>query len=494
MLTRSHSPANPRRAALVGVAATMLLVVVACGNRHSTSDLLRVQSVAASAGDAGPGVASQATGGGTSATTTPGASASGGALPVAGASPVGAGGSTGAGSAASGVGGTKAGGTAPSTGTAASPAACTQPGAPLVVGQVGAWSGLVGQSAGNGRTGLAVWAQDVNARGGIACHPVQLYSVDDQSSGDKSAAAVNDLVQNKKAQAIVGSFVPIDGAAYKSAVESNKVPTIGGDVTGPNWYDSPYMFAVGGAPEAVYTATMKGATTLGKTKLALWYCVESSSCSYGEAFAKKNAPKVGASVVYETTISLTQSDFTSQCQNSKSAGATAVFYFGDGSSVQRLARSCNNLGYNPTIMVPSLAAIAPLRTDPNTNKDGMVFGPSVFPWMLGDNPARKAFQDAYARYAPGAPTDAAAATAWTDGKMLEAAVTKLGQTAVGQPITTAMIMEGLGMIQGETLGGLIPPTTFSPHQAATPAVGCAYVTTLENQQWHPQNNGQLYCL
>ena len=171
-----------------------------------------------------------------------------------------------------------------------------------------------------------------------------------------------------------------------------------------------------------------------------------------------------------------------------------VFYFGDGSSVQRLARSCNNLNYNPIIGIPSLAAIAALRTDPNVNKGGLVFGPNVFPWTESATPAQQAFQSAYAKYAPGVSTDAAAATAWASGKMLEAVVASLGAAAVNGPVTRDMIMQGLGNIKGETLGGLIPPTNYTANQPMTTPVNCAYVATLSNQTWQPQAGGAPQCL
>jgi branched-chain amino acid transport system substrate-binding protein len=291
----------------------------------------------------------------------------------------------------------------------------------------------------------------------------------------------------------VGSFIPIDAAAYRSAAEQNKVPTIGGDYVSAEWLNSPYLFPLGGDPEAVYTATMKGAVDRGKKTFAVIYCVEAAACSLGQSVANKNAAGVGAKVVYTTGVSLTQSDFTSQCQNARAGNADAIFYFGDGSSVQRLARSCNNLGYNPLIMIPSLAAIDALRTDANVNKGGMVFAPNVFPWMLNSTPAQQEFQAAYKKYAPDRPTDSAAANGWVSGKMLEAVVAALGPEAVSGPITTALIMKGLGKIKNESLGGLIAPTTFTPNQPHAIAVKCAYVAVLTEQSWRALFAGKPQC-
>jgi branched-chain amino acid transport system substrate-binding protein len=488
------------------VLACAVLVLTGCGNAYSTQELLEAQG-------RGPALAAQDQSS-VGTNTLPGAPAAVGAQvgPTAVASEhlgavgtkgdkpadrsgkkptstgIGAAGTTGATPAAQ----TGTGPIVAATGVAAP--TCTTSGVPLVLGQVGAWSGLVGQSAGNGRTGLAVWANYVNAHGGLACHLVRLTSIDDQSDGAKSAAAVNDLVQNKKAQALVGSFVPIAASAYRAAVEQNKVPTIGGDYVSEAWLESPYLYPVGGSPEAVYTAAMKGAVGLGKRTFANFYCVEAAACAYGNEIAQKNAGAAGGKIVYTTGVSLTQSDFTAQCQNARKANVDAINYFGDGSSVQRIARSCNNLGYNPLLMIGALAAIDPLRTDPNANKGGLLFAPNVFPWMLAASPAQQEFQSAYKRYAPGTPTDAAAALAWTSGKMLEAAVAALGSAAVSEPITTDLIMKGLGKITKETLGGLIPATTYSFHQARATPVDCAYVAVLSDRVWRAQFAGKPQCL
>src|SRR6201999_2070678 len=57
---------------------------------------------------------------------------------------------------------------------------------PVAIGQVGTFSGFLGPIIGPARTALAAWAMDVNAHGGLACHPVVVYSADD--GGDPAPA------------------------------------------------------------------------------------------------------------------------------------------------------------------------------------------------------------------------------------------------------------------------------------------------------------------
>ena len=99
-------------------------------------------------------------------------------------------------------------------------------------------------------------------------------------------------------------------------------------------------------------------------------------------------------------------------------------------------------------------------TDPNLRKDTASLGSVVVPYMLNNTPALQAFHTAMKTYAPSAPVETTALTTWADGMMLKAAVEALGPSAQTKTITPAMMVQGLSKIRNETLGGLIPPTTY----------------------------------
>jgi|GEM_PF-6912691 len=96
---------------------------------------------------------------------------------------------------------------------------CTASGATLKLGQIGSFSGVAGPITASARTTLATWAQVVNAAGGISCHPVVVYQVDDGADQAKAAAAVQDLVQNKGVQGLVGVFDVLGFAGILSGVD-----------------------------------------------------------------------------------------------------------------------------------------------------------------------------------------------------------------------------------------------------------------------------------
>lgn len=375
----------------------------------------------------------------------------------------------------------------------AAKAACTGQEAPVNLGQIGSFTGIAGPITASARTAMAVWAKDVNARGGLACHPVVLYAQDDGADPSKSAALVNDLVKNKKAVALVGNFVVLSMSGFRSAIEASKVPVVGGDVLSVDWNDSPYMFPQGAGINSQINGLVRQSVEQGLPKLGLLYCVEASACTTAGKAVEQEAKNAGASLVYSSAISLTQTDFTAQCQNAKNAGVQALGLAMDGSAMGRVARSCAAIGYHPQFGASGLTISPAQANDPGLRKNTLATASVNAPWMLKDNEGLREYHRAMATYAPGLPPDGVSIAAWSSGKLLEAAIDNLGAEARNGPITTAMVMKGLGMIKKETLGGLAPPISFSPGQKAAPKIDCVYYELLTNKGWTAPRGSKPVC-
>jgi branched-chain amino acid transport system substrate-binding protein len=375
-------------------------------------------------------------------------------------------------------------------------AGCTSRGSPLVIGSVLAATGLIGQDVGSAKPTLAVWAKYVNDHfGGVACHPVQVYSVDDSSDPGRSASAVNDLVVNKHAKALVGNFVPISISGFRSALDQVKVPAIGGDLFTLDWDQDPLMYPVGTVVDANAYGSMQSLAAAGHNKVAVLYCVEAPVCPAYKDAVVQNAPKAGASVATNpTSVSITQTDYTSVCQSAKSAGATQMAMIVDGAAVGRLARSCQTIGYNVPFAVASLGATFD-RNDPNVRAMTVTVASAAVPWFRSDNAAESEFQSAMKAYAPSLPLDPTTIVAWSDGMMLKAAIDKLGPAARSTDITTDMIFQGLTKIQNETLGGLIAPQSYSPTRGPNPPNMCYFPAKFDGSgTWQAPLGTSYACL
>jgi branched-chain amino acid transport system substrate-binding protein len=169
----------------------------------------------------------------------------------------------------------------PAAGAAATPAPdtgrCTSSGAPVALGQVGTFSGLAGPIAGDGLAAMAVWAKDVNARGGLACHPVTIYVRDDGGDPARVAAAVKELL-GRGVVAFIGNITALSQQGFKPEIDRNCTPAIGIDF-GIDWSTDPCLFPQGGGWNESIAGLVEQAVERHHTKLGLLYCVEINTCS-----------------------------------------------------------------------------------------------------------------------------------------------------------------------------------------------------------------------
>ena len=376
--------------------------------------------------------------------------------------------------------------------TAGAPTCPAGGAAPLRLGQVGHFSGVVGPLTAGARTGLAVWARDVNVRGGIACHPIQLYSVDDGADPSRTAATIADLVTNKHVSALVATFSPLAPAAVRQAAEKYKVPVIGGDLASFEWNESPYMFPEGASLRTRVYLLMREAVAAGFPKMGLLYCVETPSCTTLHKMIETDglAKQAGVTVVYSSLVSIASTDYTAQCQNAKNAGAQSLGVAMDGASINRLVRSCDAIGFRPPIVTDSLLISTEQAADPNLRRNTVLSANTTAPWMLTDTPGLRAYHAAMAQYAPGFTLDSSSILAWTSGKLAEVAIARLPVTSAAP--TSAEVLIGLGGLRNETLGGLVAGITFHAGQPA-PEGRCLYYTRLDERGWSAPRGSKPVC-
>ncbi len=125
-----------------------------------------------------------------------------------------------------------------------------------------------------------MWARDVNSRGGVQCHPVEVTALDDASDAARVSANWNTLVNVQGAVAIIGAGTPLPVATLVIAAERDKVPVIGTDLQAEQYYKSPYIFPQGGLPLTAYDGSyLLAAQAAGGGTAGLLYCVEVSICA-----------------------------------------------------------------------------------------------------------------------------------------------------------------------------------------------------------------------
>jgi branched-chain amino acid transport system substrate-binding protein len=356
------------------------------------------------------------------------------------------------------------------------------------LGNVGTYSGVIGAVFAGGEQTVGVWQAYVNAHGGLNGHPVHVYIEDDGGDPSTSVSDVEQEVTQDHVIAFVGNLMPLTVSASVSYLQQQNIPVIGGDSSSAQWWQSPVLFpqASGIAQEANFT--IKAAAARGYKKMAVLYCVEDPTCTNGTAplIQPGGGQPDGVDTVYASSYSITQPDFTAECLNAKQAGATFIYFAGDGDSLVRMANNCTAQGYNPLFVGDSIAINAAVQADPHLN--GLLAGQSNFPWNDAYTPAQATYQQAVKSYDPGLAGSATSAAEWAAGMLAVAAASDLSASP-----TSAQFLQGLWALKGNNLGGLAPPLTFNTNAPATPS-DCYFLMILQNGQFVDLNKGGTQCV
>jgi branched-chain amino acid transport system substrate-binding protein len=358
-------------------------------------------------------------------------------------------------------------------------------GTPVVIGNIGEYSGAVGASLASGQPMVQVVAKWLNAHGGLNNHPIKIITADDQSDPSRYLALAKDMVENQHAIAFLGNMVPLSAPGADPYLTQKGVAVIGGDGAAPLWFQSPDMFFAGTTYAGLASGSLSYMVQQKKPKVAALYCGEAAPCrAYNQAFGAA-APGKGAQVVYTAQISLAQPDFTAECLQAQSHGAQVLSLGMDADSVVRVTRSCVQQGYRPLFATASLVLVNSLAQDPDTN--GIIATVPTFPWFQNDLPGEHDYHQAIQQYAPNLPTSTSTSAEWIAGLMLQAA----GAHLPANPVP-ADIQNGLWSIKDSTFGGLTPPTTFTKGQPS-PAQNCYYLVQNRDGQWVGPNGSQPLC-
>lgn len=393
---------------------------------------------------------------------------------------------------AQGSGATSGGGTASGTGSGGKQTS-NEPanGPPIILGNIGTYSGAIGSSLASGQEMAKIWAAWVNRRGGINGHPVKMYTADDGGDPSKTRALAQQMVEDRKVVAFVGSVVVLTVKSLADYVDKVKVPAVGGDLAAPDWNEHPMLFAQGTASIHTWQSTASLARGFveqaGGRNWGTLICAEGCDAPFQKVGIEEHARKQGFNPVYNAQASLTQPSYTSQCLDASSRGVHFLFVVLDASSIARLARDCAAQDFRPVYLGGSTEINDSLAKDPNL--EGMLGGVATFPWTFGGTPAAKEYLDAVAAFNPKLSLGSVTSVVWTSGKLLEAALASVSPTA---PVTSADVAKGLYSLKNETLGGLAPPLNFVPGKPS-PIVKCYFGIRRQKQGWVGLNAGKAYC-
>jgi ABC-type branched-subunit amino acid transport system substrate-binding protein len=454
-----------------GITAAALLLSGCGGTRMSDEAIEKAAGVgqvvqAAPATDAAAGATTGAVD--TGAATAPGTTTTGAVAPGTG-----------------GTAATTTGGTATTTGTQTD-ATTTKPGAatadkpasgksggtttgpanrPLItVGAVGTFSGPVGALVKDTVTGIRVWSQWINARGGVNGHPVEVLVGDDGGDPARFNSIEQQFVEQKGAIAMLYATLGFSPNGNNRYLDSKKIFTLGTEGGLETAYNDPYVLTATPTgkvnADSILLALGDVARPLGKHKFAEFACSDFGLCdNFDQRWSNPEALKaVGFELVARGRPSLTQPDYTAQCLAAKQGGAEVIMLALDTASLRRFAGDCARQNYRPVFGTADLLALSSLPSDPNV--DGMIIAAKMAPWTDTSVPGIAKVTTAFAQYAPGPPPTGGNTNGWILGRFFES----IGRNFPAGTVTIADVEAGVYSVKNDNLDGMTFPITMTKGQ------------------------------
>ena len=347
---------------------------------------------------------------------------------------------------------------------------CAPDCAPIVVASVGTYSGIVGQNIGGGVKALQAWVSSVNAKGGINGHLVQLFVADDVGDPARHRALVQQMVEERRAIAFLFNAEVLSGQGSVEYIDRVRVPVIGSEGGGEWFHSNQYYFPQHSSGKDLPLTPLGSATVSqfpeGKKKLGTIVCADGIQvCEDAKKTFPERAPKYGFDYVYNGSASLAQPDLTANCLAAQDAGAELLMILMDKNSIQR-ARSI--------LLQHRLQAHLPAQPDDRERRAG--HRPAARggrrqrcrrPVVRHHEPGRGRVPGGDGHLRPGRGHQRRSHAGWDLGQVL-----REGGGQIGTRPPRSRCWPGLWSMKDETLGGLVPPRTFtqdqpSPHTCAT---------------------------
>ncbi len=253
--------------------------------------------------------------------------------------------------------------------------------------KVGVITSLSGDLATGGnvtKRGYDLWADAVNAQGGIQIkdkkYTVKLFYADAQSEPSQGASAAERLATQEKVDFVLGPYSSGVTLAVAPVLEKYKIPMITGSAESPMIWKQKFFYTFGTVPPVNYT----GATpieTLTKLNPAPKTAVilgsnDTFSKATAEAF-KDAAEKLGIKVLKFNIVPSGQ-DLTPFMSAVKVLRPDLVAFGGHDEELINLVKSLRQINYTPKALLMHYGVTEPAFIESLSKDAEQVFGASVW--------------------------------------------------------------------------------------------------------------------
>ncbi len=245
--------------------------------------------------------------------------------------------------------------------------------------------------------GVELLIKQVNAQGGVLGQKLVLVSYDDKSSPEEAVKTVTRMINSDKVQCIVGSLHSGNILASAPVVEKAKIPEIGIG-TSPGWLQKgyTYLFRPLANTNLINVQIAKTISDLKYKKVGAL----GRSDEYGKTGVddiKKQLDKYGIQLATEW-FNPNDTDFSGQLTKLTNSGIEALIAFGVGSDEGPIMKQARLGGFTGLVFGPESLGDPSVKDVAGKDADGAVFGSSyVIPVKPEDaiNPMHQAFFKAF---------------------------------------------------------------------------------------------------
>lgn len=252
------------------------------------------------------------------------------------------------------------------------------------VGVVTSISGDLATGGNVTQRGYDLWAEAVNAQGGIAIngkkYPVKLFYADAQSQPSQGAAAAERLITQEQVDFILGPYSSGVTMAAAPVVEKYKVPMITGSAESPLIWLNKFKYTFGTIPPVSFTgatpiATLEALPDPPKTAVILG-SNDTFSKATAEAF-KAAAEKAGIKVRKYNIVPPGQ-DLTPLMSAVRGLRPDLVAFGGHDEELIKLVKSLQQINYTPKALLMHYGVTEPAFIDALGKNSNQVYGASVW--------------------------------------------------------------------------------------------------------------------
>jgi len=298
--------------------------------------------------------------------------------------------------------------------------------APIVVGAVVSQTGLARDLAADYRKGILLWQAQVAAAGGLIGRPVEVRIADDGSGADEAAIQYQRLIDENKADLLVGPYGSAASLTSAAVAElAHRVMVNGSGASGSvHKRGLRYVFQVA-TPYARYGAGVLGVARQWKAgKLFVIARADPVAREMADALVTEAARRrVAASAV--VTFKEDTEEFDAFVRAAREQNARAWVAFGSARDAANMVITFKRLGYSPSIFVARGAASEGFIRRVGQDAEYAI---GISAWEPGlRTRGNQAFVKAYReKWGKESDPGLAAAQAYSACRVLEAAVRRAG--------------------------------------------------------------------